>query len=1183
MSNFIDHWLNYSQISEATRAKKLKKQGKISPEDYAKAERTLEQTLSRYVTDDPEKMYYITFVSDMATAKEIGEDDIPPPAPGEVDIRKKGRIGKKSPPQSKVGINPQSRYDTPNGIYCYPLTTVMFKSLLDGAIGGHGFAQTQDFIGLFKPKNVDKVLFVKPEKEPTLDATGNYVITPTLQVATEGPDGQKLKEAVYKLLSKESSMRKRIRNTDVEDYKKGKELVRKVEAEFLIDEIRKLGLNSAQMNKIHSDIFEEGRGEILQDLESSSLTDSQKKLVKSVIENFTNADGFRLKGIESASSVIMVNILSKVIEKNNKAMNALVTSGGKGLDISLYESYYKLLETFKSEIQFKLGQIIFKQEYGTEPFEWGGGFNDSIYLQYFIKYCLLTTFSTMFQDLSREVGDMKLANICRKKYYEIYDFVNAITHDRAVGTKQVGKILGYLFNVLTDAALKIRNAKEEASPESQAEYEKLKNQIIFYRKVIHPSRIGTAIQSVLSDTSRSFSRGNTLYIDALKTLSTNLSVDLRLDEKDKLFDETSESNLEYNSLFMDLYALSLEPNLTKKILTLLEASYKPIMKEGEFSSEERNIAMLIINKGDAKSVMKHFMSTGWMKEHYDSLANKLYNPTAEELIQSPVIQQVFRESRQKSATGFLWNFTRHIAGLSSARIVKQPSAPKDPNFPNDANFEEPEPVAFKKVPALWNAILRYIGYDGVSDLQDSGIIHPAEKTQAVFFNGSFIDVVDIFKNDLKSGSVKQSTTDFQQYLKLTAIASSINHYAGKEVITKSGKNYYFPDQGFEHDFEYFTDDYLSVSSIDSKYISVYSGLKGLTSYDQIGTFMKNKDLANLYIIYRLGRFGIFNKYHEFTDDLISRTGKFRNYNGSQAASIDLYYLLVGYLMGGGNFQHEPDETREMPKGIDLESLRDEVNYFLIPAAIIKAIAKNGFRLPDHIYSEDDIIAGKIKTDQLYTIKHGQWNINTLSKQTFEALVRSILKDSLSDYTARLELQKPQIIMKAVKEIMSATGSNKSDSDIFSLDSSARILLTLYSQIPSVPTMDSPDVANFDSQEWSRQFKKTTEWEKKIVLMIYNSVVNKITKETPIKRRKNPGNTLRNSYTAFKSDYGLESITTVEEAKEHLGRIAFAYLSVAYGFNARRYLTQGFAVDSSEDMPLEEVNKLIKEMERLLNG
>ena len=56
MSNFIDHWLNTAALDEATRAKKLRKKGGISPEDYAKAEQTLEQRLSRYVTDDPDKM-----------------------------------------------------------------------------------------------------------------------------------------------------------------------------------------------------------------------------------------------------------------------------------------------------------------------------------------------------------------------------------------------------------------------------------------------------------------------------------------------------------------------------------------------------------------------------------------------------------------------------------------------------------------------------------------------------------------------------------------------------------------------------------------------------------------------------------------------------------------------------------------------------------------------------------------------------------------------------------------------------------------------------------------------------------------------------------------------------------------------------------------------------------------------
>ena len=91
-------------------------------------------------------MYYITFISDMGGLKDSPLD---------------GEGKKRSPPQSKVGVNPQSRYDTPNGIYTYPLTPEIFRTLVDGRIGGHGFAQKSPFVGLLKPKDYSKILQVQ--------------------------------------------------------------------------------------------------------------------------------------------------------------------------------------------------------------------------------------------------------------------------------------------------------------------------------------------------------------------------------------------------------------------------------------------------------------------------------------------------------------------------------------------------------------------------------------------------------------------------------------------------------------------------------------------------------------------------------------------------------------------------------------------------------------------------------------------------------------------------------------------------------------------------------------------------------------------------------------------------------------------------------------------------------------
>lgn len=55
-------------------------------------------------------------------------------------------------------------------------------------------------------------------------------------------------------------------------------------------------------------------------------------------------------------------------------------------------------------------------------------------------------------------------------------------------------------------------------------------------------------------------------------------------------------------------------------------------------------------------------------------------------------------------------------------------------------------------PAKWNGILRYLGYDGAYDY-NSGIIHRNEKSQAVFFSKSAIEVVETMPNKYKKRDV----------------------------------------------------------------------------------------------------------------------------------------------------------------------------------------------------------------------------------------------------------------------------------------------------------------------------------------------------------------------------------------------------------------------------------------------
>jgi hypothetical protein len=63
--------------------------------------------------------------------------------------------------------------------------------------------------------------------------------------------------------------------------------------------------------------------------------------------------------------------------------------------------------------------------------------------------------------------------------------------------------------------------------------------------------------------------------------------------------------------------------------------------------------------------------------------------------------------------------------------------------------------------ALWNKIFRKCGYDGISDKYGQSIIHPAEPTQAVFFNGAFIKVLEgVYNKAYKTpGQTTAESTD----------------------------------------------------------------------------------------------------------------------------------------------------------------------------------------------------------------------------------------------------------------------------------------------------------------------------------------------------------------------------------------------------------------------------------------
>ncbi len=105
-----------------------------------------------------------------------------------------------------------------------------------------------------------------------------------------------------------------------------------------------------------------------------------------------------------------------------------------------------------------------------------------------------------------------------------------------------------------------------------------------------------------------------------------------------------------------------------------------------------------------------------------SILEKIYKPY--DKFWDSDIKRWFKESKNNSPGGLMWNVTRSIALYI---------------HPRSANSEN-------KVPVSWNTILRNdLGYVGIADL-GQGVIHPNEPVQAVFFSRRSINIIEKIEN-----------------------------------------------------------------------------------------------------------------------------------------------------------------------------------------------------------------------------------------------------------------------------------------------------------------------------------------------------------------------------------------------------------------------------------------------------
>ena len=140
------------------------------------------------------------------------------------------------------------------------------------------------------------------------------------------------------------------------------------------------------------------------------------------------------------------------------------------------------------------------------------------------------------------------------------------------------------------------------------------------------------------------------------------------------------------------------------------------------------------------------------------------------------------------------------------------------------------------------------GYDGATDLLNTGTIHPAEKTQAVFYNRAFIDVVEVFTNTLKAGRQEKDHT----YLyKSRAAELCVKNLTGKKIMIGSVQ------------IDHLEDGLTQDAVLDDKYKSVIEQFKNIKTFEDAKKMINSEELVDLIALVEWSGFDLFQAYSTF--------------------------------------------------------------------------------------------------------------------------------------------------------------------------------------------------------------------------------------------------------------------------------------------------------------------------------
>ena len=1219
MSNFIDHWLNTTAIEEATRAKKLKRQGKISPEDYAQAEQTLEQKLSRYVTDDPEKMHYITFISDMATAKDMGDDDIPPPAPGETDIRRKER---KSPAQTKVGINPLSRYDTPNGIYTYPLTPKMFKSLLDGMIGGHGFAQRSPFVALLKPKDYSKVLKLQARNysDERFDSSGR------IELDTNSPV---LKDNVFKLLKKDSPIRRKLRETNIEDYKRARDFVQNIEKEIIANKATQIGISKRDLTSLDNEKMMAGLGELRDKLE----TPAGQKMFERMTQAFKEREqGEMFPSYEGPSfdkKTFIQALCMQVIEQSSRAMAHFREMELD--DVEMLAQFYNSIHS-NSDL-LAAGRFVFVDGDG-QPLSSNNAINEPEYLKNAVMFAILTGISAMFSHTAKhkathqpdeemgEIPAIRHSQMMKNMFMDMVDDFNEeydllfTAKKFHVASTEFKKVIINLFKRFGKYAAQLRAIEGELRRAGNlyAEFKQLRKFIGFLRSLCHPSRMPSTTKRVINSAFSAGFNPNLFTLNAYE--DSDLLVDNKLRELYISGFSTSKSAeaqrlhkiLINNRTFVAVMEWS---TIYKELKDLLENSVEeePVVDEGELTEEEMKFIRSSLSTSQAgffktqREANLSFYPNEENNKIFQSIVDKLYEPTAEEILATRTVKKALDDSRILSPTGILWNITRHMAGIQSQRIAVSGGK------------------GYKRVPALWNAIWRYLGYDGVTDLVGSGTIHPAENTQAVFYNRAFIDVVEVFTNTLKSGR-KEGT---EKLMTIRAIEIAYKNYIAPELAYYEASQ--FPVKIFINRME----KAINSSRINAEYSVVLDKFKNIKNFEDASELGKNSQFADLISFYlfdlssvtqlfdgvydyeykpkipaKIQYKGIANSHDEAHKMIFRAGGRERLPEHSQALYNDFHHLLLSYFT-----KEEYQPNFERPDVGEISAIREHAEKFLMPAIVLSEMAakRDLGGSEEFTYTPEELKKGILKIEGIHKIAEAHGGSMPTSNQYMSELIDSVVQKKIKQFVFTNMRQVPTIVAqdfyKYILENPMVKASFRTNAmmelkyiklaynkDDASQEASRQLYIDVVSNFKDMFNIFKSKAKKAVFFETGKQqfidispMNRTEFNSSPVVAFFENQYVSKGMKIEDVEIPDDGISELPEQLMKFYVEQRAYSIINLTLQCFRMARPPSDYGSSTPNLPGNIYEMDFFGAykdKSQEDMPLQEVDRLIKEMEKVLN-